>query len=133
MDLCLRESIQQAFQTLFEVGLPIEGITLQSTRKEFEGTHTFVTFPFAAAFKLSPAAIAQQIGTWLQGNNHAVASFNVVKGFLNLQIKDSDWLAHFSRMYQTQNLGYCAPNGKKIIVNPINFLKAISKTFSSTL
>ncbi|OJW71129.1 MAG: arginine--tRNA ligase [Candidatus Amoebophilus sp. 36-38] len=116
IDILLREGIQQAFQSLFNIALALEDIELQSTRKEFEGTHTFVCFPFAAACKLSPEGVANEIGNWLQHHTDWLARFNVVKGFLNLMLKDTIWLEQFNQMYQTEKFCYFPSNGQKIVV-----------------
>ena len=63
----------------------------QKTKKEFEGTLTLVVFPFLKASHKAPEATAQEIGEYLLANEPAVASFNVIKGFLNLVIAPSFW------------------------------------------
>ena len=42
----IRLHIKNAFKLIFEADLDIAQLFLQPTRKEFEGTHTFVVFPF---------------------------------------------------------------------------------------
>lgn len=116
LTVLLQEAIQQALQTLFNLAVPKETITLQPTRKEFEGTHTFVTFSLAKDCNQTPEAVATQLGTWLQQNNPLIASFNTVKGFLNLQLTDSIWLQQFNTMYRNPQFGCCAPNGQKIVI-----------------
>ena len=54
----------------------------QKTKKEFEGNLTLVVFPFLKASHKAPEATAQEIGEYLLANEPAVASFNVIKGFL---------------------------------------------------
>ena len=63
----------------------------QKTKKEFEGNLTLVVFPFLKASHKAPEATAQEIGEYLLANEPAVASFNVIKGFLNLVIVPSFW------------------------------------------
>jgi arginyl-tRNA synthetase len=116
IDRVIREAIQEAFQSVFELAIPLEGINLQPTRKEFEGTYTLIVFPFTAACRLAPEVIAEKIGIWLQENTQAIASYNVAKGFLNISIKDAVWLACFNQMYQDKHLGYLPLNGQKIVV-----------------
>lgn len=112
----LQQYIQQAFQQEFGIAVPLQDIVLQATRKEFEGTHTLVTFPFTGVCKETPEVVAQRIGIWLQKNNGLVANFQVVKGFLNLNLKDSIWLNNFKQAYHAASFGYSAPNGQKIVV-----------------
>ncbi len=116
LDLCLRETIQQAFQSLFNITIPLQDISLQPTRKEFEGTHTLVTFPFAGTCKETPEVVAHRMGTWLQHHSPIVANFQVVKGFLNLSLQDNIWLAHFNQAYHNPSFGDAASNGQKVVV-----------------
>ena len=67
-------------------------VQLQKTKREFEGNLTLVVFPFLKMSKKGPEQTAQEIGEYLQQNCDAVASFNVVKGFLNLVIAPSAWV-----------------------------------------
>ncbi len=112
----LQEAIQQALKALFKLDLSQEAFLLQPTRKEFEGTHTLVTFTLAKACQQSPEAVATQLGTWLQKNTTLIESFHTVKGFLNLQLKDAIWLQQFHDIYHDPHFGCCKPNGQKIVV-----------------
>jgi arginyl-tRNA synthetase len=112
----LQPYIHQAFQQEFGIEVPLQDISLQPTRKEFEGTHTLVTFPFASACKETPEVVAHRLGTWLQFHSPIVANFQVVKGFLNLSLQDNIWLAHFNQAYHDVSFGQAAPNGQKIVV-----------------
>lgn len=112
----LQQYIQQAFQQEFGRAVALEDIVLQATRKEFEGTHTLVTFPFTVACKDTPEGVAHRIGTWLQHHSPLVASFQVVKGFLNLSLQDRIWLAHFNQAYHTPSFGQAKSNGQRIVV-----------------
>ncbi|WP_019989758.1 arginine--tRNA ligase [Rudanella lutea] len=85
----LKAAIGQAITTIY--GETVSDITLQPTKKEFEGLYTFVTFPLTKALRKSPVEIGQTIGQWLQENTDVVSRFNVVQGFLNLSVADSVW------------------------------------------
>ncbi len=63
----------------------------QKTKKEFEGNLTVVVFPFLRASKKAPEATAQEIGEYLMEHEPTVASYNVIKGFLNLVIAPAHW------------------------------------------
>ncbi|MBC7448925.1 MAG: arginine--tRNA ligase [Hymenobacteraceae bacterium] len=75
-----------------------DAFSLQPTRKEFAGTYTFVTFPYAKAAATSPDGLAQRLGEHVAANCPAVAGFNVVKGFLNLEISDAEWVRQLSTL-----------------------------------
>jgi arginyl-tRNA synthetase len=67
-------------------------ITLQKTKKEFKGHYTLVTFPLLKISRKKPEETAQEIGSWLTENADIVSGFNVIKGFLNLEITAEAWL-----------------------------------------
>lgn len=112
----LKQVIQTAFQSLFQASVPLEEIVLQPTRKEFEGTYTFVTFPFSKVSKRKPDETAEMIGNYLVGNTTIVKSHNVVKGFLNLVINDQVWQTMFEAILNNEDHGSFQANGKKVVV-----------------
>ncbi|MBA9078557.1 arginine--tRNA ligase [Rufibacter quisquiliarum] len=92
----IAQALSQALQDTFQHTFPAEQINLQPTRKEFAGTFTFVTFPFTKALGKGPEQIGQALGDSLVQHAPQVAGYNVVKGFLNIEIKDSVWLQLFA-------------------------------------
>lgn len=86
------EAVRNAVKALYGVDAADGMLQIQKTKKEFEGSFTVVVFPFLKISKKKPEDTAQEIGVYLQENCEAVASFNVVKGFLNLVISQSAWL-----------------------------------------
>ena len=48
------QGIQLAFQNIFNHELPLEQISLAPTKKEFEGSYTFVVFPFLKVSQTTP-------------------------------------------------------------------------------
>ncbi|MDQ3393050.1 MAG: arginine--tRNA ligase [Bacteroidota bacterium] len=112
----LKSEIKKSFQSLFNVDIGLEEIALQPTRKEFEGSYTFVTFPYGKVTKKSPEETARMLGESLKSNSGSVKDYNVVKGFLNLVIAHSNWIRLFEEVYKMPNYGYHASNGKKVMV-----------------
>jgi arginyl-tRNA synthetase len=88
MERAIQQAISQAIAQLFNHQIDANDISLQATRKEFEGQVTFVTFPITRFSKLSPEATGEQIGNYLKENCSEVHNFNVVKGFLNIVYSD---------------------------------------------
>lgn len=86
---------QEVLKELYDLEVP--SIDFQETRKEFEGDVTLVVFPFVRASKKKPEDTAAEIGDALQNRLPEVARYNVVKGFLNLVIGESQW----SDLFQT--------------------------------
>ena len=108
----LIKCLHQAFNDLYQVNLELDKLSLQPTRKEFEGTHTFVTFPYAKISKKNPQALAEELGQHLQEQHTEIASFQVVKGFLNLSLSDQVWSQQFAAIYMDQNWGTLPKNGQ---------------------
>ncbi|MBK7851882.1 MAG: arginine--tRNA ligase [Bacteroidetes bacterium] len=92
----LKQSIVLALKDLYGISETEENILLQDTKKEFEGDKTLVVFPFTKKSGKSPEETATQIGNHLLSNSSLLASFNVVKGFLNLVVSENFWNEFFN-------------------------------------
>ncbi|HNP18628.1 MAG TPA: arginine--tRNA ligase [Fulvivirga sp.] len=112
----LQQDISKAFNVQFQSDLPVEEVSLQPTRKEFEGSHTFVCFPYARLSKKNPEETGKLIGEYLVGHSEIVAGYNVVKGFLNIVLTDTTWLAVFNDIWNAENYGFMPSNGKDVMV-----------------
>ncbi|TXE02821.1 arginine--tRNA ligase [Algoriphagus aquimarinus] len=112
----INQGIQLAFQNIFNHDLPLDQISLAPTRKEFEGTYTFVVFPYLKVSKTTPEATANLIGEYLKENVAEVAGFNVVKGFLNLELNNMIWVDVFQTLFANENIGQLPANGQKVMV-----------------
>jgi arginyl-tRNA synthetase len=108
--------IASAFSSIWQTSLPVESISLQATKKEFEGTHTLVCFPLTRYTKLSPEATADALGKYLVEHVAYISQYNVVKGFLNLTISDAFWLENLKTIAKTPNYGFGAKKSEQVIV-----------------
>jgi arginyl-tRNA synthetase len=82
-----------------------QSIQFQKTRKDFEGDITLVVFPLLRASKKGPEQTASEIGNYLKESVDDVINFNVVKGFLNLEIAKEFWFNQFLKAYNTVDYG----------------------------
>lgn len=113
----IQKALSRAFQELFSHEIGADEIQLQPTRKEFDGSFTFVTFPFLKITKNNPEGSGNQIGEWLVGNEESIKAFNVVKGFLNLEIAPQAWLEALHGMANSsETIGQLPSNGRKVMV-----------------
>ncbi len=110
----LETTLQQALQALYQ--LTIDKIVLQPTRKEFNGAYTFITFPYLRASKKGPEQTGEEIGAYLKEKSSIIKGFNVVKGFLNLELTDVAWVALFNNILSTDNFGFKAHDGSEMMV-----------------
>ena len=90
----LSKQVKQAVYSIYSVEL--ESVEFQATRKEFAGDITVVVFPMLRVIKGNPVQIGEQIGHYLVEHVSEVKAFNVVKGFLNIEIDDSYYIDFFN-------------------------------------
>lgn len=110
----LKDGIQQALKEVFSITLPHRELLLHPTSKDFSGSHTLVTFRLVRTLKISPQAIAEQVGAFLAKRNPLVAHYNVVGGFLNLSLKDQVWYEQLNKLPNPSQTW--ASNGQKILI-----------------
>lgn len=110
----LSEEIQQAFQSVFEFA--IDPPALQATNKEFAGDYTLVVFSFTKDLRQKPEEIATQIGQHLTQNSKWVIKYNVVKGFLNLVLKEDVWKQTLQFIQQQPAYGNAPSKNQKVMV-----------------
>jgi len=102
----LTNTIVAALKALYNIDLQPDSVTLQETRREFTGDYTLVVFPYVKMARKSPEAVAQELGAKIQEILPLVASYNVVKGFLNIEIADSYWLNFIAERVGNSTYGY---------------------------
>lgn len=112
----IKTGIQEAFKALYDHEIASDSIGLQPTRKEFKGSHTFVTFPFAKISKKNPVVTGEEIGAFLVEKTDWLKDFNVVKGFLNLELADNVWLKLLEEISNSPKYGYAESKGEKVMV-----------------
>ena len=123
----LTEAIVKAVKALYDADITPEQVSLQKTRPDFEGHLTLVTFPLLRISKRKPEDTGEDIALWLVENTDLVATFNIVKGFLNLIIAPQKWIelldsihadAHYGLIASTEEsplvmIEYSSPNTNK--------------------
>ena len=96
----------------FKYGIDKNIIEFQKTRKEFEGDLTLVVFPLITIFKKSPEEICNEIGCLLSKQIMFISSFNVIKGFLNIELNNNFWIESIIKISKTKNYGITKKNNK---------------------
>jgi arginyl-tRNA synthetase len=114
----LNQSVKQSVGELFDTQLNDGQVQLQKTKKEFDGQITLVVFPLLRITKKGPEQSGEAIGEWLVANSAEVSGFNVVKGFLNLELTDKCFAIDFNDTLSTDTYGFVAPEttGKAYMV-----------------
>jgi arginyl-tRNA synthetase len=106
--------VKAAIKALFQSEL--ESVEFQATRKEFAGDITVVVFPMLRIVKGNPAVIGEQVGQYLLDHVDLVKGFNVVKGFLNIEISDKYYLDFFNSMKEKTNFGFVEQKDDKAVM-----------------
>src|SRR5690606_21844715 len=114
LELRLREEISIAVKALFNQD--VDNLQIQPTNQEFEGSHTLVCFPLTRISRKSPEETARMVGDHLASNGETVERFNVVKGFLNLVLRDRVWTSLFSAIRSNESFGQLPPTGQEIMI-----------------
>ena len=101
----IQKGTVEAMKSLYGADLPDNQVQVQNTRKEFEGDITVVVFPFLRYSKKGPEQTAEDLGKYLVENIETVENFNVIKGFLNLEISQSYWLDVLKNSFTSSEYG----------------------------
>ena len=123
----ISSAVISAVSELYGQNIPENMVQLQKTKATFEGNLTLVVFPFLKISHKRPEETAEEIGRALVEKSKCIASFNVVKGFLNLVIAREAWVAllndinanpHYGELKATANsplvmIEYSSPNTNK--------------------
>jgi len=98
-------------------------LEIQENKTEFEGDFTVVTFPLVKQLKKNPESIGLELGQALTEQTELLESFNVIKGFLNVKVKNQFFVDQFKTVSQqfsavekknaTVMVEYSSPNTNK--------------------
>ena len=105
-----------AVQALYGHEIAAGQVTLQKTKKDFEGHLTLVVFPFLRISKKKPQDTAAEIGEWIKANTQLIASYNAVGGFLNLVIAPACWVDLLEEINADPRFGITAPTESSPLV-----------------
>ncbi|MDN3666261.1 arginine--tRNA ligase [Algibacter miyuki] len=103
----LSNQVKQAVLASYKI--EIEIVEFQATRKDFAGDITVVIFPMLRFVKGNPVQIGETIGQYLVENVAEVKAYNVVKGFLNIEISDANYIDFFYEIKDNSNFGLVEP------------------------
>lgn len=88
-------------------GVSESSVSVAPTRKEFEGDYTFVVFPYLRQSKKAPEATATEVGNALVEKFGTICKgYNVVKGFLNIELQPALFASQIEEMKEVENYGF---------------------------
>ncbi|MCB0531131.1 MAG: arginine--tRNA ligase [Lewinellaceae bacterium] len=112
----LQKAVAAALQHYYGVEMPAEQVQVNTTSAEFTGDYTVVVFPFVKLAKKAPDVVGAEIGAFLKEKVDTVQDFNVIKGFLNLELSTEYWQSFLSELLTNPDFGKQPDNGHRVMV-----------------
>jgi len=94
----LKEATAQAVHQLYGSEVSVDDVICNATRKEFPGDYTIVAFPYLKLARKPLPEVTNELGNALLEAIPDLASFNVVKGFINFEVKASYWTRFLNQL-----------------------------------
>ena len=79
---------------------------IQPTKPQFEGDLTLVVFPLLKVVPKKPAELATELGDFLVDAVAEIKAYNVVQGFLNIEISNAYYIDFLLQLSQNPNFGF---------------------------
>jgi len=112
----ISDATADALKELYDVDIEMDKISVQETRKEFEGDYTIVVFPFLKISKKKAPETAQDIGNFLKNTYAAIENYTIVNGFLNLHFDDRFLIDQFKVISFQKEYGKQPPKNEKVVL-----------------
>ncbi|MDP9954798.1 arginyl-tRNA synthetase [Epilithonimonas hungarica] len=114
--MTIKQHIQSKISEIVSKLYGIENVTLevQKNKTEFEGDFTIVIFPLVKLAKKSPDVLGNELGEEIKNQIDFIENFGIVKGFLNLKVKDAAFLQEFSET--EKNFGSIPSKNETVMV-----------------
>lgn len=113
----VRQDVREALLALYSFEAGPADFQVNLTRPEFEGDYTVVIFSLVKKLRLAPDMLARSLGDRLtQLHPDRYASHALVKGFLNLVVRDAWWTSMLAHAFSDPRHGMAAPTGRKVMV-----------------
>ena len=115
------QAIQSAVSTSlnkeFGLNTQAQDVLVNETKPEFTGDYTVVLFSFIKSLKKSPEQLGNELGTALLAAEPTLfTGFNIIKGFLNLEIADNYWTNFLQQWQSRTDLGQHPATHKRVMV-----------------
>ena len=115
-ELFIAQKASQAIKELYSADVEASTLQVSVTRKEFEGDFTLVVFPLLRLSHSTPDNTGAAIGEWLKTNVPEISGYNVVKGFLNINLSGLFWNELFASIAADPDFGKLPDTGKTVMV-----------------
>jgi arginyl-tRNA synthetase len=113
----IKEVSARAIEELYQVAITPNDILVNQTKPEFEGNYTVVLFSLIKQLKRSPEQLGQEIGSRLVAKNPDLfTGHNVIKGFLNLEVRDDYFIGFLKKNYSSGKIEKGPAADKRVVV-----------------
>lgn len=108
----LQDELQKVILNIYQItDIAVE---IQDNKTEFSGDFTIVTFPLVKQVRKNPESIAMELGEALTTQTDLVDSFQVVKGFLNITVRNKFFANQLQNL--EQNIFFAKKKNAKVMV-----------------
>ncbi len=108
------EGIEKAITALY-TSPEAPSVKIEKTKSDFVGDYTYVVFPIVRLSRKSPEQTAEEIGQYLKTNCQIINNFNVIKGFLNLEVEASVWHHYLQSNWNKTSFSLPSKNEKVMV------------------
>jgi len=113
----IRQAVQAVLDQQYQYRTDVNDILVNETKPEFSGDYTVVLFSISKMLKLNPDTLGRELGKILLKDFPALFSdFNVIKGFLNLEISEKTLLEFLKEQHENAEYGIRPSNGRRVMV-----------------
>ena len=113
----IQQAVIKSLSDLYSLSFAATDFQVNQTKDEFDGDYTVVMFSLLKKTGKSPAILGEELGRALvKDHTELFTGFNIIKGFLNLEIADSFWINLLQENFLKEEYGMLAANGQKIMV-----------------
>ncbi len=112
----IQKTVAEAIQSLYGQSVATTTIQVTVTRKDQAGDYTVVVFPLLKVSKKNPEQTGNDIGDYLVEKLPLIASYEVIKGFLNLSLSQGYWIEQLNKAAGDETFGFTRANSQSPMV-----------------
>ncbi|HEY5368745.1 MAG TPA: arginine--tRNA ligase [Hanamia sp.] len=102
----IQSSAIKSLSELYQQEFSTKDFQVNETKPEFKGDYTIVLFALVKTLKKSPEVLGNELGgLFLKNYPELFSSYNVIKGFLNLEIADKPLATLLLEHYEDEKFG----------------------------
>ena len=109
MEKILTKHLSRYFKAQYDK--EIDTFEIQPTKAQFEGDLTVVVFPLLRIAPKKPEELAAELGDFLVDVIPEAKAYNVVQGFLNIQISDAYYINFLTQLQHDTSFGFASNTG----------------------